>query len=61
MHPNNENEAKIDFQGGSHGGHCRCPIGSILAIFDLQVISMLTTNCQVNWPFSSGEEAENIC
>ena len=29
-------EAKIDFQDGGHGGHLGFPIGSILAIFDLQ-------------------------
>ena len=28
-------EAKIDFQDGSHGGHFGFPIGTILAIFDL--------------------------
>ena len=31
----------------------------ILAIFDLQVTPMLPTKFQVNWPFSSGEEAKN--
>ena len=36
-------EAKIDFQDGCHGGHLRFLIGTILAIFDLQVILMLPT------------------
>ena len=33
-------------------------IGTILAIFDLQVIPMLPTKFQVNWP-SGSEEAKN--
>ena len=32
------------------------PIGTVLAIFDLHVTSMLPTKFPVNWPFSSGEE-----
>ena len=32
------------------------PIGTILAIFDLQVTLMPPTKFQVNWPFISGEE-----
>ena len=36
-------EAKIDFQDGCHGGHFGFPIGTILAIFDLQVTLMLPT------------------
>ena len=35
------------------------PIGTILANFDVQVIPMLPTKFQVNWPFGSGEEAKN--
>ena len=31
----------------------------ILAVFDLQVASMLPTKFQVNWLLSSGEEAKN--
>ena len=34
-------------------------MGRILAIFDLQVIAMLPTKFQVNWPFVLGEEAKN--
>ena len=34
------------------------PIGTILAIFDLQVTSMLPTEFQVSWPLGSGEEAK---
>ena len=44
---------KIDFQDGNCGGH------ELLAIFDLQVTSMILTRFQVNWPFGSGEEGEN--
>ena len=29
------------------------------ALFGLQVTLMLSTKFQVNWPFSSGEEAKN--
>ena len=54
-----EMKRKIDFQDGGHGGHLGFPIGTILAIFDLQVTLMLPTKFQVNWPFSSGEEAKN--
>ena len=52
-------EAKIDFQDGCHGGHLGLPIGTILAIFDLQVTPMLPSKFGVNWPFGSGEEAKN--
>ena len=48
-------EAKKDFQDGGHGGHLGFPIGTILAIFDLQVTPMLPSNFGVNWPFGSGE------
>ena len=47
------------FQDGCHGGHLGFPIGTILAIFDLQVTSMLPSKFGVNWPFGSGEEAKN--
>ena len=36
-----------------NGGHLGFLLGSILAIFDLQV------KFQVNWPFTSGEETKN--
>ena len=36
-------EAKNRFQDGHHGGHLGFPIGTILAIFDLQVTPMLPT------------------
>ena len=32
-----EKKQKIDFQDGCHGSHLGFPIGTILAIFDLQV------------------------
>ena len=50
---------KIDFQDGGHGGHLGFPIGTILAVFDLQVTPMLPSNFGVNWPFGSREEAKN--
>ena len=50
---------KIDFQDGHHGSHLGFPIGTILAIFDLQVTPMLPSKFGVNWPFVSGEEAKN--
>ena len=42
-----EKKRKIDFG---------FPIGTVLAIFDLQVTSVLKKKFQVNWPFGSGEE-----
>ena len=51
-----EKKRKIDFQDGGHLGF---PIGTILAIFDLQVTPMLPSNFGINWPFGSGEEAKN--
>ena len=50
---------KIDFQDGRHGSHLGFPIGTILAVFDLQVILMLPSKFGVNWPFGSGGEAKN--
>ena len=44
---------KIDF-------HLGFLIGTILAIFDLQVTLMLPSKSGVNWPFGSGEEAKKI-
>ena len=49
---------KIDFQDGCHGGHLGFPIGTILAVFDLQVTPILLSKFGVNWPFGSGEEAK---
>ena len=54
-----EKKRKIDFQDGCHGGHLGFPIGTILAIFDLQVTLMVPSKFGVNWPFGSGEEAKN--
>ena len=50
---------KIDFQDGYHDAHLGFPIGMILAIFDPQVIPMLPSKFEVNWPFGSVEEAKN--
>ena len=54
-----EKKRKIDFQDGGHGGHLGFPIGTILAIFDLQVTLMLPSKFGVNWPFGSGGEAKS--
>ena len=34
-------------------------IGTILAIFNLQVTPMFLTKFRINWPFGSGEEVKN--
>ena len=56
-----EKKQTIYFQDGRHihGGHLGFTIGTILAIFDLQVIPMLPSKFGVNWPFGSGDEAKN--
>ena len=54
-----EKKQKIDFQDGCYGSHLGFPIGTILAIFDLQVTPMLPTRFGVNWLLGSGEEAKN--
>ena len=51
-----EKKLKIDFKDGGHGGHLGFPIGTILAIFDLQVTAVLPTKFQVNWLFSSDKK-----
>ena len=53
-------EAKTRLSRWPHGGHLGFPIEMMLAIYDLQVIPMVTTKFQINWPFGSGEEAKNI-
>ena len=56
-----EEKQKIDFQDGHHSRYLGFPIETILAIFFyLQVTPMLPTKFHVNWPFGSGEEANNI-
>ena len=55
-----EKKRKIDFQDGRNGGHLGFQIGTILAIFDLQVTPMLPSKFGVKWPFGSGEEAKKI-
>ena len=51
-----EKKEKIDFQDGRYLGFL---IGTILVIFDPEFTLILPTKFQVNWPFSSGEEAKN--
>ena len=43
----------------AHCGHLGFTTRTILAIFDLQVTLTLPSKFGVNWPFSSGEEAQN--
>ena len=47
----------IDFQDGSHLGF---PIRTILAMFALQVTSILPMKFRVSWPFGSEENIQNI-
>ena len=47
------------FEQTLNGSQLGFTIGTILAIFDLQVTPMLPTKFRVNWHFSSGEEAKN--
>ena len=54
-----EKKQKIDFQNGHQCGHLEFQIGTILAIFDLQVTPMLPTKFRVSWLFSSGVELKN--
>ena len=49
-----EKKQKINFQNGGHGGHLGFPIGTILAIFVLQVTPMFPTKYRVNWPRGVG-------
>ena len=50
--PSVKEKRKIDFQDGGYLGF---PIGTILAIFDLQVTLMLPSKFGDKWPFNSGE------
>ena len=53
-------EAKIRFsrwRPWRNGGHFGFSIGTILAIFDLQVTPMLPTKYRVNWP----RGVEGVC
>ena len=54
-----EMKFKTYFQNSNCGGDPVFPIGTILALFDLQVTLMLSTKFRVNWPFGSGEEGQN--
>ena len=42
-----------------HGGHLGFPIGTILAVLDLQVIPMLPIKFRINWLLGFGEEVKN--
>ena len=54
-----DKKSKLYFQDSSHGGHLGFPIGTILAVFDLQVIPMLPTKFRINWLLGLGEEVKN--
>ena len=51
-----EKKQKTDFQDGDNGGHPGFHIGTIFAIFYVQVTLMLPTKFQVNSPFGSTED-----
>ena len=55
-----EKKFKIDFQNGCYCDHLGFPIRIILAISDLQISLILPIKFQVNRPFRSGEEVQNI-
>ena len=50
-----KSQVKLPFGSGEKAKY-RFPIGTILAIFDLQVTAMLPTKFQINWLFGPGEE-----
>ena len=52
--PFGSGEEANNFQDGCHG-NLGYPIGTILAIFDLQVTPMSPIKFGVNWPFGAGE------
>ena len=53
-----ETKFKIDFQDSDRGGHLGFSIGTFPAYFDL--VWIFRINCQLTWPFSSGEEVHNV-
>ena len=54
-----EKKCKIDFQDSGRLGFQIKLIGTILAIFDLQVAGMLPTKFCFNWLLGSGKEVQN--
>ena len=52
-------KAKNIFHNGGYCGHLGFSIGTLLAIFDLQVTPMLPTELQVILVFSSRKEAKS--
>ena len=52
---NQEKKFKIDFQDGGRGGHFGIPIGTILAIFNLQVAPIRLSKYRVRWFRDVGE------
>ena len=50
---------QVAFRCRRRNGHLGFSILTIFATSDLQVTLMLPTKLQVNWPFGSGEEANN--
>ena len=51
-------DSQFGFVPGRGTTDANFQIETTLTIFDLQVIPMLPTKFQVNWPFGSGEEAK---
>ena len=45
-----QEKRKMDFEDRGHCGRLGFLVGTILAIFDLQVILVLSSTIQVNWP-----------
>ena len=52
-----EKRIKTDFQDGGRGGHFGFPIGTILAVFDLQVTPILPTNFSSQFAFQFRRES----
>ena len=56
-HSVQEKTFKLNFQDNSRGGHLGFLIGTILAIFYLQVTLIPPIQFLVNWPFGSGKKS----
>ena len=54
-----QKKLKINFQDGDCGTHLQFLIGTILAIFALQINLILPVKFPVKWPWVSGVEVRN--
>ena len=52
--------SKTDFQDGDCGGHLGFPTGTILAIFDLEVILLLQCKFQLKLPKRFGRKSQKL-